>query len=378
MKNIFKIWRIAKPIIRYLILFYMMFNILSYAGTRQTISIVCAILNGILILVTFIYLTYMQDRKNYSRFLIISILLFMTIWIIDRSINIYYFIILDDIFDICEFRTRIKFLLFHFTGFILYVIMYKPLIHNLNHIMYYIVAYILTLMIFVIIHNYRYERDKLKVLNSNLIEYSFKEREYVVMEERERISQELHDSIGHSLMALSMNIRYLKALKDKEKIQSEICEIDKLVKESIKTLRTTVYDLKKLDGEVDIQDEIEKIAEKFNKLDIVKIIFSCKIDTGILSGKVQEVLITTVKEAITNSLKHGSPSIIYISIEIRDYRLHMEIKDNGEGCKFIRRSNGLNGIVKRIHKINGEVNFISIVNRGFTIEISIPEGFSSD
>ncbi|MBV4426342.1 sensor histidine kinase [Clostridium tyrobutyricum] len=356
----------------------MLFNILSHSGNRQTISILSAILNGILILFTFIYLDYKPDRKNYSKFLIISMILFMTIWIMDRSSNIYYFIIMDDIFDICDFRIRIKFLLLHFCGFLLYGITYEPLIHNLNKIMYDILAYILTLMIFVIIHNYRYERDKLKILNSNLIEYSFKERKYLIMEERNRISQELHDSIGHSLMALSMNIRYLKALKDKGKIQSEIYEIDKLVKESIKTLRTTVYDLKKLDGEVDIREEIEKIAEKFNKLNIVKIIFNCTIDTGILSRRVQEILITTVKESITNSLKYGNPSIIYISIEIRDDRLHMEIKDNGEGCKFIRRSNGLNGIVKRIHKINGEVNFISTVNRGFTIEISTPEGFSSD
>ena len=177
-------------------------------------------------------------------------------------------------------------------------------------------------------------------------------------------------------MALSMNIRYLKALKNKEKIQSEICEIDTLVKESINTLRSTVYNLKELEEEHNLKEEIAKIAKKFNDFGIVRINFDCDIDfTG---GMVEDILLTTIKEAITNSLKHGNPTTIDISLEIINDDLHMIIKDNGEGCKAINKSNGLNGITARIKRINGNVSFTSSMNKGFTIKVLIPGGSLND
>lgn len=181
--------------------------------------------------------------------------------------NFYYFFLMDDIFDTTEFKVRVKFIFLHISAFLFYFLVHKFIFVNKNYeitaynLIFTILVYTLTLSVFGIIHNYKHERDKLKILNSNLIEYSFKERDYLILEERTRISQELHDSIGHSLMALSMNIRYLKALNDKDKIQSEICEIDKLVKESINTLRSTVYNLKELEGEYNLKEEIGKIAK---------------------------------------------------------------------------------------------------------------------
>jgi signal transduction histidine kinase len=285
---------------------------------------------------------------------------------------------MDDIFDITEFKDRIRFILFHFCGWFFYLTIHKWGFNNIYSIVYYVLAYILIFIVFSCIHNYRYERDKLKILNSNLIEYSFKEREYLISEERTRISQELHDSIGHSLMALSMNIRYLKALEDKDKIKNEVYEIDKLVKESIQTLRSTVYNLKELDEKIDLKEEIKRISKKFNDLGIVTIKFNCENYISFLSNKIENILLTTIKESITNSLKHGNPSIIDISIEIIDDRLQLKIKDNGEGCKYIKKSNGLNGITERVKNIKGEVVFFSSINGGFTIEVLIPGGALND
>ncbi len=331
---------------------------------------------------TFIYLNYSSKKMNDSKFLIISVSLASFIWIIGNGDNLYYFFLMDDIFNISEYKVRMKLIFLHFCEFLLYFIMHAFIFFNkrdqfnVYDLIFCILVYMLTLSIFAVIHNYKHERDKLKILNSNLIQYSFKERQYLISEERTRISQELHDSIGHSLMALSMNIRYLKALNDKEKIQREICEIDALVKESINTLRSTVYNLKELEEEHNLKEEIGKIAKKFNDFGIVRINFDCDIDfTG---DTVEDILLTTIKEAITNSLKHGNPTTIDISLEIINDDLHMIIKDNGEGCKSINKSNGLNGITARIKRINGNVSFTSSKNKGFTIKVLIPGGSLND
>jgi len=93
---------------------------------------------------------------------------------------------------------------------------------------------------------------------------------------------------------------------------------------------------------------------------------------------VEDILLTTINEAITNSLKHGNLTTIDISLEIINDDLHMIIKDNGEGCKSTNKSNGLNGITARIKRINGNVSFTSPMNKGFTIKVLIPGGSLND
>jgi signal transduction histidine kinase len=175
-----------------------------------------------------------------------------------------------------------------------------------------------------------------------------------------------------------MNIRYLKALEDKGKIQNEINEIDNLVKESIETLRSTVYNLKELDEDLNLKEEIKELTKKFNELNLVNINFDCSNDINFSSNNIKNVLLSTIKEGITNSLKHGNPSTINISIRLINDNFELILSDNGEGCKFINKSNGLNGITERIKKFSGQVAFSSSINKGFTIKALIPGGFLND
>lgn len=292
---------------------------------------------------------------------------------------IFYFIIADDIFD-NYYKPNVKWglVFLHFliiiSAFVIRIFLFEnssPL-NGLKTIFYLIIVYALILLEYITIHNIKSEKDELKVLNCKLVEYSFKEREYLISEERSRISQELHDSLGHILMALSMNVRYAKAVKDKNKAQDELDEIESLVDESIKTLRSTVYSLKKLDENCNLNSEIRKIISEFNDLNMIKINFDYDNEIEKVSNTIKNIILVTVKEAVTNSLKHGNASVIDVVIKIKENDIELKIKDNGIGCKYINKSNGLLGISNRFEKVHGKVYFISKENKGFAIEASIP------
>lgn len=289
------------------------------------------------------------------------------------SIFVFYFIIVDSIFDNFKLYKR-KLILIHFLIYAmativkLTVFQKASLVSIFNDMFYMFIFYALILFSFIIVHKNRQERDELKILNCKLIDYSFKERDYLISQERSRISQELHDSLGHLLMALSMNVQYAKALDDKDEIKKELSEVSSLVNESIKTLRSTVYSLRKLDEDFNLHEELKSLITKFNALEMVKINLDYDNEIENSSGTVKNVLLITIKEAITNSLKHGNASVINISLEIRDDRILLEICDNGLGCKAIVKSNGLSGISDRFEKINGKVSFNSRENNGFSIK----------
>lgn len=387
MNNLITIWNNLKFRIRYLLLIYTAFLLHADNNINRTYSIILILLDIFLLIYTFIELNknhVQTSNKDYSNsFFIISISIYALIWLLGRCDNLYYFILLDDLFHIKNIKRRTKFFIFHASIFA-FIICFKELpLKNLSNTIYNIafifLIYGLTFISFYSVHKLRWDRDKLKILNTNLIEYSFKEREFLISNERNRISQELHDSIGHSLMALSMNIRYLKAIKGTNKINNELDDIDNLVKESIDTLRNTVYNLRKLDEDFNFQKQVKNIIQKFNELGIVKINFDCNPAIENESQHIKDILLTTIKEGITNGLKHGNPSEINISVELtvsdKDISLiKLLIINNGQGCKNIIKSHGLNGITERIKSINGTVKFESPKNKGFIIEALIPQG----
>lgn len=290
---------------------------------------------------------------------------------------IFYFMMVDDIFDNCKSQ-KIKLIILHFFICMLSMLIKSTFFRkaslndSLETLFYMCVFYALILFVFIVVHKNKQERDELKILNCKLLEYSFKERDYLISEERSRVSQELHDSLGHLLMALSMNVQYAKALEDKDKIKEELSEVAALVEESIKTLRSTVYNLKELDENFNLYEELKRLIAKLNSLTIVKINLDYDNRIENTSGIIKNILLVTIKEAITNSLTHGSASVINITSKIQNSVISLEISDNGFGCKIIKKSTGLSGVSNRFEKVNGRVSFDSKENNGFVIKASIP------
>lgn len=386
MNNIIKFFDFTRTKLKYLLLAYTAINIYMNSKTTYINYTILIGLDIFLIIYTLFYSKMTVLKKNDILFIMTSIIIYCFIWGAGCSDNIYYYILLDYIFEIHDKKIRNAILVFHYAGFMGVILLHSFKIQSFVNnpidffetLIYSFVIYGIVLLVFILVHNIKEERDKLKLLNSNLIEYSFKEREFLISEERSRISQELHDSIGHSLMALSMNIRYLRAIKDKKAIDKEIDEIDLLVKESIETLRNTVYSLRELDKDYEFKKEIENMIKKFNDLNMVKINFDCEIGIEKADSNLKNILLTTIKEGITNSIKHAAPSQINISLELVNSNIKLLIEDNGQGCEIINKSHGLNGIIERFQKFNGEVYFESKKNKGFTIKVLVPGGFLND
>ena len=296
------------------------------------------------------------------------------------AIQIYYFFLLDQLFDIKNKNKEHIFIALHLTAFLssevfyLSAIEHPTMINAVKSILAILFAYALVMIVFLIVHYYKSEQDRFKILNADLIAYSFEEREYLLSKERNDISQELHDSVGHSLMAALMNIRYLKAVMPQGdiKLSKQVIEIENLIKNCVSSLRGSVSDLRRLDENIALRAEIEHIARKFNEIGFVRIElkFDDKADEAI--GHIKSVMYKTIREGITNSVRHGNASKIWISILPLDTRIELIVRDNGIGCTDIHKSFGLNGILERVKAVNGEVYFLSEKNRGFTIRALLP------
>jgi len=216
--------------------------------------------------------------------------------------------------------------------------------------------------------------EKLKLANLKLQEYALEIEEVTISNERTRVSQELHDSLGHSLMALTMHLEFAKKICTTKplKVEEVLEQSEKIAKASINDLRKAVTLLNTEPEIKDFNTSIEKLINNFYLVSNLKITYKTNKSIEDLSPIIKTSIYKTIKESITNSLKHGNATEINIKIKATSENLELVITDNGIGCDNIIKSNGLNGIENRISLLSGTTYYFSHNDLGFGLRVFIP------
>lgn len=118
--------------------------------------------------------------------------------------------------------------------------------------------------------------EKLKSANMKLQEYALQVEDITVTRERNKVAQELHDSLGHSLMALSMHLEFAKKIctAKPEKVEEVLTQSEKIAKSSINDLRKAVSLLNSEIEITDLDDSIEKLISNFYLVSNLKITYT--------------------------------------------------------------------------------------------------------
>ncbi|MDO5717617.1 MAG: histidine kinase [Tissierellia bacterium] len=189
----------------------------------------------------------------------------------------------------------------------------------------------------------------LKKEKIDMIEDFKKDEKLALLEERNRISRRLHDSIGHTISGTILQAEALKTMIADENIRKNIESIQENLKKGMHEIRSTLHELKT--DSISLESSLREIAENCNlNIDLLvkgcdKIDFNFKLD-----------LISLVKECITNTIRHSDSDEMTIKIIEQRNFVSVLIRDNGS--KFIdidglQKGIGLNGIREIEEKYSG-------------------------
>ena len=173
--------------------------------------------------------------------------------------------------------------------------------------------------------------------------------------ERNRIGQDLHDSIGHTFVMLKLKAELAEKYLEKNNIEAakqELGEISKISKESMNNTREIINKLKQrsVDEELHIIQDIMTMSNI--QINVKNNIFS-KPTT------VQEWTLTMIlKELANNVIKHSNATECDIIINEDKEQYSLLFSDNGCGFEKINGEE-LKSIKERLKAVNGEVNIIS-------------------
>jgi PAS domain S-box-containing protein len=200
-------------------------------------------------------------------------------------------------------------------------------------------------------------------------------------DERKRLSQELHDELGHALLALKLQIESVQEqlLPQQATLKREVNKILGFVNATIEEVRRLYLDLSPGDLEdLGLTTALHSLVDDFAQLQ-KHIRWTIKLDNldGLFTLSTQTAIYRIVQEALTNIGKHANPKNVFLGIKREKQEVSFTIKDDGIGFerhKFVtgKKTLGLLAMEERVKILGGDFELWSQENRGTKISFTIP------
>lgn len=218
----------------------------------------------------------------------------------------------------------------------------------------------------------RISEEQLKKANSDLEIYAESIKELAILRERNRISREIHDSVGHSLSTIIIQLGAIeKIAKEDGNVAANMAKsLSGFAKGGLDEIRTALRELKPRDFEkYESILAIEDLTREFNKLTGVDIRLGFTKEKWPLSGEQSFVIYRIVQEFLSNSLRHGKATKINIFMNFNKDDLILTLQDNGQGTDKLEKGMGLTNIWERVNELGGQVEYDTRKGKGFLLRV---------
>jgi signal transduction histidine kinase len=205
-----------------------------------------------------------------------------------------------------------------------------------------------------------------------------------ILEERNRLARELHDSVTQSLYGLVVFAgagQEVLEVGGVDQAQRHLDRIEDAAQQALKEMRLLVYELRP----PALKDE-GLVGALRQRLDAVEGRAEIAIDLQVdglvdLPASIEEGLFRIAQEALNNALKHAAASLVTVRIGEIDGRVELEVKDDGVGFVLdaVRDKGGLGlaSMRERAEQLGGQLQVQSAPGKGTTVRIRLVPADSS-
>ena len=211
--------------------------------------------------------------------------------------------------------------------------------------------------------------------NARLYERS---RELSIVEERNRLARELHDSVSQKLFGLVLSADAARTLLDRDPAEAgaELERLRALAQETMEELRSLVFELRPPSL------ESEGLAAALCKhVDVLRRVYSTEIRVDVSgtphrSAELEREVFRIAQEALQNALRHAQAELLELQLAAGDGRLVLTVRDDGIGfdpdSPAIRSKRlGLTSMEERAEALGGTLAIESRAGAGTTVRLEV-------
>ena len=356
------------------------------------------ILSGLVIASVTVRNAVIYPSEEYIRYgkatLLLDLLLVFALCLLDSgtSSGIFFYLLIADCAIVYTskftgFFTFLCFTAFHLSTFIkegspeLRVLIPRMGIGSLSFLAVYVILYIV-----------KYEIRQRKILSETMYELKLRSKqlenayqklkdnseeleELTIVKERNRIAREIHDTVGHTLTTVLLEmeagerlipVNREEAIEKLRLAKSQVRNGLQDIRESVKTLQSGKELMEFLPSLILLIEETKKHGGIFIKYDIKEL--------PKLTHSQEKAIYRALQEGLTNGIRHGKSTAFVFVLEYVNGSIRFMLHDNGTGTDSLVKGFGLGAMEERVKEAGGIIKTQTAPGEGFRISITIPVG----
>ncbi|MBD2724829.1 sensor histidine kinase [Nostoc sp. FACHB-892] len=219
-------------------------------------------------------------------------------------------------------------------------------------------------------------RKQLSVAHEQLQQYALQIEDLAAVQERNRIAREIHDSLGHALTALNVQIQTVVRLwsVDPTSAESFLAQAQRLGEMAMKEVRQSVSALREdVRQDQPLEEAIASLVEDFRQG--TGLSPSTKISLEVIVPlPIVKTLYRIVQEALTNICKYAQATEVKIQVVATNNSVNLLIEDNGKGFSVNEKRSGfgITGMQERVAALEGYFHLETELGSGCKITVELP------
>ena len=215
---------------------------------------------------------------------------------------------------------------------------------------------------------------ELQSANDKLRQYADQVEELATLKERNRLAREIHDSLGHYLTVVIVQIEAAIALieKDRERSLDGLRKAQGLAQKGLAEVRESVAVLRAPRAET--YSLIESLNNLFDECRVSGLSTEFRLEgtPRALPASAELALYRAAQEGLTNVRKHSQAQAATVILDFAAEAVWLRVQDAGIGATEPKRGFGLVGMHERVQHLGGELRIATAANEGFTLEVGLP------
>jgi signal transduction histidine kinase len=231
-----------------------------------------------------------------------------------------------------------------------------------------------------LLHQLEESNAELEQAHAQLRSYAMEVEELTIVRERARLAREIHDTLGHYLSILNIQLETIGKLQERAPARAivEIAEARRVAAQSMQEVRNAVAALRPMSiATLGLTEAIRQLGKEF-ELNAPETILTLDLETELplLTPDISVALYRAAQEAFTNIRKHAQASKVLLRLRYEDETVELLVLDNGCGTSNTdseqRDGFGLIGLRERTELLGGYVSFDPVEQGGYRLVVRVP------
>lgn len=199
--------------------------------------------------------------------------------------------------------------------------------------------------------------------------------ELSVLEERDRIADDIHDIVGHTLTTTLLQIEAAQLLlaRNEREGMLRLEKSQQLVRKGLKDIREAVGSLKRPDHLSDLESELREFVTEAEHIANISIDCSIELAEPVTDYDCRKVICRALQEGITNGIRHGGSGKFRFRLVQHDGMLHFSLWNDGTPYSGEDTGFGLNAMRERVSRLGGTMRLAASTEpSGTMLTLRIP------